>query len=153
MVELMENFLFDSAYLNWVIIGVVFFIIEVSTFTLLFLWFAIASMVMAAILFVFPNMALSSQLLAFAILATLAVVAWHFFFKDKQKTMGDNKMNNRAMRYVGQTVTLVEPVENGFSKVKIDDSLWRVRCDVALTVGDSVKIVDADGVVLIAESV
>lgn len=149
----MDNFLFDSAYLNWVIVGVIFFIIEVSTFTLLFLWLGIAALVTAGLAFVFPDMALSIQLACFAVIATLDVIAWHFIFKNKQKTMGDNKMNNRASRYIGQTAKLIEPVEDGFSKIKIEDSLWRVRCNSLLKEGDSIKIIDADGVLLIAETV
>lgn len=149
----MEMMWFDSAYLNWIIVGAVFFIIEVSTFTLLFLWLGIAAMIVASIVFFFTEMTLATQLFCFSVLAVLAVIAWHFMFKNKQKVMGDKKMNNRALRYVGQTATLIEPVQNGFAKVKIDDTLWRVKCDVVLHVGDAVKIIDTDGMLLIAEAV
>ncbi len=149
----MEDLLFDANYLNWIVVAVVFFIIEVSTFTLLFLWLGIAAIVMVLLSLVFPDLALATQLFYFAALSTISVLAWHFVFKNKQKNMGDSKMNNRASRYVGQTFTLVSAVENGYAKVKIEDSLWRVKCDAALAAGEQVKIVNAEGVLLIAEPV
>lgn len=141
-------FLIEPFYYNWLILGVIFLIIEVSTFTLLFLWLAIAAAIMAAISFFSPTLALSAQLLIFSVFSVLSVIFWHKLFRKKQDSIGDAKMNNRAHRYIGRTATLVEAIENGRGKIQIEDSFWRVECDADIPAGDAVEIIDADGVIL-----
>ncbi len=147
----MQNFLFDSVYLNWLIVAIIFFIIEVASFTLLFLWLGIAALLVSVIALIVPDISFTNQLFCFAITATLAVISWVLFFKSKQKRIGDKRMNNRAERYVGYSVALIEPVSNGYSKVKIEDSLWKVRCSAEADKGDMVTIIGTDGTVLIAD--
>lgn len=142
------DILVDPFFYNWLIVAAVLLIVEVATFTLLFLWLAIAAALMAAISYVFPDLGLTTQLILFAAAALLSVIIWHNVFKKTQDSMGDAKMNNRAARYIGRTATLVEPISNGYGKIKIEDSLWRVSCESDLSVGEQVEIIDADGVLL-----
>lgn len=140
--------LIDPFYYNWLILAAVLLIIEVATFTLLFFWLALAAVFMVAVSFVFPQLGLSIQLLLYAVATLLSVVLWHKAFKKKQDSMGDARMNNRTARYIGRTATLVEPIVNGYGKIQIEDSLWRVKCNDDLPVDTQVEIIGADGVLL-----
>lgn len=142
------DFLIEPFYYNWLILGGIFLLIEVTTFTLLFMWLAMSAAIMAVISFIFPNLSLSNHLLVFAVLSVACVIIWHRAFKHRQTTIGDNKMNNRAQRYVGQQATLVEPIVNGYGKIRIEDSLWRVACSTDLPVEKTVIVTAADGVIL-----
>lgn len=142
------NFLVEPFFYNWLILAAVLLIIEVASFTLLFFWLAIAAAVMAAISFIFPQMSLTSQLWVYAVIAVLSVVIWHRSFKKKQERIGDKKMNNRANRYIGRTATLSEAISNGYGKIQIEDSFWRVTCDNDLPAGATVEIVGSNGVML-----
>ena len=142
------NFLIDPFFYNWLILGGVLLIFEVVTFTLLFLWIAIAALIMATVSFVFPEMTPSIQMWIFAVLTLLSVVVWNKAFKKTQDSIGDAKMNNRAARYIGRTAILSEAITNGYGKIQIEDSFWRVACDQDLPVDSRVKIIAADGVIL-----
>lgn len=142
------SFLIEPVFYNWLILAAVLLIIEVASFTLLFFWLAIAAAVMAAVSFIFPQMSLTAQLWVYAVIAVLSVVIWHRSFKKKQERIGDKKMNNRANRYIGRTATLSEAISNGYGKIQIEDSFWRVTCDSDLPVGATVEIVGSNGVML-----
>ncbi len=142
------DFLIDPFFYNWLILGAIFLIIEVASFTLLFLWLAISAIIMAGISYVFPDLSLTVQLWTFSIIAVLSVIIWRQVFKKKQEAIGDKKMNNRAERYIGRIATLSEPISNGYGKIQIEDSFWKVTCDSDLPQGTTVEIIDADGVIL-----
>lgn len=141
----------EPFFYNWLILAAVLLIVEVATFTLLFFWLALAAVFMVGVSFFFPELGLTPQLVIFSVATVLSVIIWHRVFKKKQETIGDARMNNRAARYIGRSATLVEPVVNGYGKIQIDDSLWRVQCDEDLSVGQGVEITDADGVTLIVK--
>ncbi len=141
----------DPFFYNWLILGAVLLIVEVASFTLLFFWLAIAAFVMAGISYLAPDLSLTAQLFIFAVIAILSVVIWHRVFKKTQDSLGDAKMNNRATRYIGRTATLVEPVENGRGKIQIEDSFWRVSCDVDLPAGSQVEIIANKDVTLVVK--
>ncbi|MBS9778058.1 MAG: NfeD family protein [Gammaproteobacteria bacterium] len=142
------DFLIDPIFYNWLILAAVLLIAEVATFTLIFVWLAIAAFIMAGISYFIPAISPTSQLWIYAILSVLSVIIWHRVFKKKQDNMGDKRMNNRAERYIGRTATLSEAISNGYGKIQIEDSFWRVSCDTDLPVGSNVEIIDADGVML-----
>lgn len=138
----------EPFFYNWLILGAVLMIIEVASFTLLFFWLAIAAFIMAGISYLLPDLSINAHLLTFSVIAVVCVVAWHRIFKHRQAQMGDSRMNNRAERYIGKTATLLEDTDNGRSKIRIEDSLWRVECDKELSAGTVVEIIAADGVTL-----
>lgn len=142
------DFLIEPLFYNWLILGALFLIIEVTTFTLLFLWLAIAAAVMGLISFISPQLNITAQLLIFAGLSLASVVIWHKAFKKTQDSMGDATMNNRAARYVGRTATLTEAIDNGYGKIQLEDSFWRVKADTDLPLGTVVEIIEAKGVIL-----
>ncbi|MCB1922411.1 MAG: NfeD family protein, partial [Gammaproteobacteria bacterium] len=51
---------------------------------------------------------------------------------------------------VGRVFVLETPIENGFGKVRVGDSLWRVEGPDAAA-GSRVRVTSADGVVLVVE--
>lgn len=145
------DFLIEPIFYNWLILGAVLLIIEVASFTLLFLWLSIAAFIMGGISYIFPNLSISTQLIIFAAISLLSVIIWHKAFKKAQDNMGDARMNNRAERYIGRTATLTEAVHNGRGKIQIEDSLWRVHCDSELPSGTQVEIIGAEGVLLLVK--
>ena len=50
------------------------------------------------------------------------------------------------------SVRLSFAIENGFGKVRVGDSLWRVKGQDAVA-GTKVKVTAADGIVLVVEAV
>jgi membrane protein implicated in regulation of membrane protease activity len=53
--------------------------------------------------------------------------------------------------YLGRELTLLDAVEQGMSRVHLDDTVWTVRCPVPLPAGSRVKVVGADSHILLVE--
>jgi membrane protein implicated in regulation of membrane protease activity len=56
-------------------------------------------------------------------------------------------LNERAVRHIGESHDLIDPIANGRGSVKIGDSIWRVT-GPELPSGARVTIVGADGTLL-----
>ncbi len=56
-------------------------------------------------------------------------------------------LNQRARHYVGRIFTLEQPIVNGEGKIRVDDSLWKIR-GADCPSGTRVEVTDIDGVVL-----
>ncbi len=124
-------------YWHWLILGGVFLIIEVLSFTAFFLFFSIAAFLMTLLTLIFPNVGLNLQLLIASILALISCIAWYKIFKNRNKKFKD--VNNRLDQYIGQTETLLEDVTNGYSKIKVGDTSWRVKIPQG-NKGDQIEI-------------
>lgn len=61
-------------------------------------------------------------------------------------------LNRRGQQYVGRVFTLSEAIVNGVGKIKVDDTLWKVK-GKDTEVGKRVRVTEVDGVVLLVESV
>ena len=61
-------------------------------------------------------------------------------------------LNKRGEQYVGRTFTLEEAITNGFGKVKVDDSTWKVECEIDLDAGSKITVKSVDGTVLQVEA-
>lgn len=144
--------IFEQAFYDWLVIAGVFIVIELLTFTFLFLWLTFAALLVALVTFFVPQLSMTLQLGSFAVLSIIVVAVWLKLHKKSQDESGDNRMNNRAFRYVGRTVTIHEAIVNGDGKVRIDDSYWRVTGD-DMPVGTKAKVIDCDGVILRVEVV
>jgi len=52
---------------------------------------------------------------------------------------------------VGLHATVLEPMSNGYSRVRIGDSTWRITSSAQLSVGDDVVITQVEGITLKVE--
>ena len=50
----------------------------------------------------------------------------------------------RDSQYVGRVFTLEAPVVNGYGKIRVDDSTWKVAVNQDCPAGAKLRIVDAD---------
>ena len=127
-------------YWHWLILAAVLLIIEMITFTSFFLFFAIATSIVAVVTFFIPQLVLNMQLLVFGVLSVFAVIlAYRVFRVKKQQKYEGLDVNDHMGRYIGQQVILVEDAHEGVAKAKIGDTMWRVIIQDAKK-GDKVKI-------------
>ncbi len=135
---------------HWLALGALLLIVELLAPGMFFLWMAQAAAVNGLLLFIFPAMRWELQLTIFSVLSVVGIAIARRFFKRHRIETDQPLLNRRAAQYVGRTVTLDRPIVNGQGKVKLDDSIWKIRgedCEA----GTKVKVVDADSVVLIVE--
>ena len=147
MNELLDNVVFW----HWWILAALLLIVELLVPAFFFLWLGIAAAVTGVIMLVLPGQPLSVQLIVFAILSLLAVVAWRRYREISVPLSDQPNLTRRGRQYVGREFTLDAPIVNGVGKIEVDDSTWRVR-GPNLPAGAQVRVRDVDGVVLVVDS-
>lgn len=148
MLNLFEHLVFW----HWLLLGSVLLILEMITGSGFLFWMGLSAAIIGLLVWLFPDMSWTSQLLGFAVLGVLTAFIWWLYLKRNPLKTDRPLLNKRSEQYVGRIFTLDSPVVNGLGKIRVDDSSWRVRCQ-DLPSGTRVRITGVDGVILIAERV
>ena len=90
------------------------------------------------------------QLVLFPLFSLGAVWFGKRWYNRNPVPSSDPLLNDRLARHVGQTVLVVNAIENGSGRVKLGDTVWAARGPDA-EVGAKVRIVGADGTCLQVE--
>jgi len=138
----------DLAWWHWLVLAMVLVIIEIIAPSFYFLWIATAAGLMTLIMLIWPQLHWETQLLLFggASIATL-LIQWGFLRRYKPKQSDQPQLNRRGEQYTGRVLTLVEPIENGYGAVRVDDTRWRVT-GPPLPAGRPVRVIGMDGMTL-----
>ncbi len=135
------------SYWNWLVLGVVFVILEVFAPGAIFIWLGISAGVVGLIMVILPGISWEFQILAFALFSVVSIVLWHHYQKKYPTETDQPRLNRRGEQYVDRTFTLDEPIVNGLGKIHVDDSSWRISGSDC-PAGTKVVVVGVDGVVL-----
>ena len=138
----------------WLAAGVVIMILEIFAPGVIFLWLGAAAVATGLIVLAAPSLSVELQALIFAVLAVLCVVAGRLIYKSTPDKTDHPSLNRRAQKYVGEVYRLLEPTQEGRSKVKIGDTVWNVVTPdpaMELSEGAEVKVTGDRGTVLEVE--
>ena len=142
-------------YWHWLSLGGAFLVLEILTMGFFFLWFGASAIIVGIILLIVPEIAWQFQWSLWGALSIIDLFAWKLVMSKKLSTgikSDEPHLNKRGEQYVGRTFTLEEPIVNGFGKVKVDDSTWKVECENDLASGTKIKVTALDGTVLQVEA-
>jgi membrane protein implicated in regulation of membrane protease activity len=131
---------------SWMILAAVLFVLEIMAPGIFFMWFGLAAVATGLIVFRY-DVIWQWQLIWFCLLSVAFVVlAWKYLRKHPLES-DRPLLNERAVRHIGESHDLVDPIVNGRGSVKIGDSIWRVT-GPELPTGARVMVVGADGTLL-----
>jgi membrane protein implicated in regulation of membrane protease activity len=137
-------------YWYWLTAALLLLGLEILAPGTFFLWMAVASAVVGAVLFVFPDISIATQIAVFSVLSMFTISLGRKYFDDKHNQSEKPLLNQRAAQYIGRTAVLIQPLSNGEGRIKIGDTLWTVHGSDAAE-GSKVKIIGTDGMALIVE--
>ncbi len=137
----------EFAFWYWWVAGVVFLGVEMLSPGFFFLWMGFSAFVTGLLYFLMPFMSTEVQLLIFAVLSIVSVLLWRKYMNRHPHETDQPYLNRRGAQYVGQTFTLIEPIEHGRGKIKVADSPWRVEGEEDCPAGSTVKIIAVDGTI------
>ena len=143
-------FFFD--YWHWYILGVALIIIEMLAPTFFALWVAISAFLTGTILYLMPGLAWEYQVIIFAVLSIVSILAWHQYYVKNPIATDEPLLNRRGEQYIGRVMTLKEPIEDGQAKIRLDDSTWKIEGDDCPS-GTKIRIVSLNNVVFQVEQV
>lgn len=148
----MENIILSLGIWNWVVLGLILLILELVVSGVFLVWFGIAAVLTALVSWLFSKFTWFDhwqiQIALFLIFSVILVIAGRNFFRREKET-DQPMLNQRTMQMIGQIATLQGPIIDGHGRVRIDDTIWRVKGDDAPT-GTKVKLISfSDGAFLV----
>ena len=146
-----DAFLTANPGWSWMIVGAVLFALDVMAPGFFLLWFGAAAAAVGLLVFAVP-IEFTWQVLAFCALSVLSVLAGRALWGGDRGGVSDKPLlNQRARQLIGRNFVLATPIQSGRGRITAGDSLWSVK-GPDLPAGTSVRVVDADGTVLIVEA-
>lgn len=130
----------------WFVVGLVLLGLELVVPGGWFLWLGAAGIVTGLTAFI-PGVGWPFQVTIFGVLALLIVVGWTAIARTRKPKSDRPLLNQRAEVFVGHEGQIDEPILNGFGRLKLGDSVWRIA-GPDLAAGQRVRVVGADGNVL-----
>ena len=137
---------------HWWILAVALITLEVVLPTFFFLWVGVAAFLTGVILWLAPTLSWETQVLIFSVLSIVTVIIWRMYYHKRPIQTDEPLLNRRSEQYVGRVVTLKEAIVDGYGKIQLDDSTWKVRgedCDA----GTKIKITGVNNVIFQVEKV
>lgn len=139
---------------NWWILAAVLLILEIFLPGVVFLWLGIAAALVGSLLLIWPELDWQWQLFWFAVFSVANILLFMRFFKREAIPESDHPLlNRRSEQYIGRHFFLQQNTVNFESKIKINDSLWKVRTDGNYPEGTEVEVTSVEGALLIVRRV
>jgi membrane protein implicated in regulation of membrane protease activity len=136
----------------WIVLGLVLLALELVVPGGYFLWLGAAGLVTGLVSFI-PGVTWPLEVTIFGVLAIAIVVGWTMVNRNRRTDDTDNPfLNRRAERFVGHEGVIDEPIADGFGRLRLGDSVWRIA-GPDLAAGRKVRVVGSDGAVLKVEAV
>jgi len=142
----------QAEFWHWGILAIVLVAVEMLLPGTYLMWLGIAAGGVAIVLLPFPDLDWKIQLALFAAFAVIAVVASRLWLRRHPIETEQPTLNRRGEHYVGRTFTLTDPIENGEGRIRVDDTIWKVRGDDT-EAGVRIRVTGTDGTVLTIERV
>ncbi|WP_034946264.1 NfeD family protein [Erwinia oleae] len=111
------------------------------------LWSGIAAILVSLLVWLVP-LPWEWQGLSFALLTVLSALWWYRWLKGRAGRQPQSMLNQRGSQLIGQQLTLDETLVDGFGRVRIGDSDWRVQAAENLPAGTPVTVVGVEGITL-----
>ena len=134
---------------NWLILGIVLFVLEFMLPGVHFLWFGLAA-VIVGILALATGMSWPYQVIAFGVIAVLTVFWVRRYVRSDATKSDQPDLNERGQQYVGRSLVVEQAIQNGRGKVRVGDSVWQAEGPDA-PAGTRVTVTGTKGTVLVVE--
>lgn len=148
---------FVMEYWHWIVFGVLLMLSEIVLTSFFVLWFGVAAVLVGIVLLLFPELALSVQILIWTVLSSLLALAWFKYLKplsvDRTKAGLSREM---VVGEVGQVISAPNEGRRGrmrFPAPVLGADEWQIISTDSLADGDRVRVKDVSGNSLIVEKV
>jgi inner membrane protein len=134
----------------WIVAGLVLLALELVVPGGFLLWMGISGIV-TGVAALFWVIGWPLQWLIFGLLSLVSIVLWVRWTRSRPTPTDRPYLNRRAEHLLGQEAVLEQAIEQGFGRVVLGDTVWRVS-GTDLPAGHKVRIVGHEGAVLKVEA-
>ncbi|MFI0489290.1 MAG: NfeD family protein [Yersinia sp. (in: enterobacteria)] len=103
------------------------------------LWSGVAAVIVGVLVWLFP-FRWEMQGILFAVLTVLSAILWWYWLSKRLKPQ-PAMLNQRSYQLVGTRATLTEQTADGYGRIKIGDSSWRIYSATELSAGTEVEVI------------
>ena len=135
----------------WIVAGLVLLALELVVPGGFLLWMGISGIVTGLVV-LFWAIGWPLQWLIFGVLSLVSIALWVRWTRNRPTPTDRPYLNRRADHFIGQEAVLEQAIEQGFGRVVLGDTVWRVA-GADLPAGQRVRIVGHEGAVLKVEAV
>lgn len=136
----------------WIIGGLLLFALELLVPGGVLVWLGGAA-VLTGIATLLGIEHIAMQWALFGGFSLAGILSWIRMSRNGAVEISDSPLlNQRAARLVGLQTVLITPIENGFGRIDVADSSWRVS-GTDLPVGTEVRVIGFQGAILMVEAV
>lgn len=144
----MENF-YNAAVL-WFIAGFIFFLLEFAVPGLILFFFAVGAWIVA-ILSLFSDFGINTQLIIFLASSLLTILLFRNWVKKMiWKKKLPTQLEDEFIGKTGKAESFIGPAQNG--KVNFKGTSWDARSEDIIEKGESVTIIGNESILLIVQS-
>lgn len=147
MTELLTNL----APWHWLLAAIALLIAETLLPGSFLVWFGVGAAVTGALLWLI-DLSWQAQWVCFALVSIASIVGVRRYRERHPEETSHPTLNQRGQQYVGRRYTLAEPIVDGYGKLHVDDTAWKVSGDDA-PAGTHVRVVGVEGTVLKVERI
>ena len=140
-----------NGHWSWIVAGLILLGLELVVPGGFLLWMGISGIVTGLLSMATP-MPWPLQWLIFGALSLVTIFAWVRWTRNRPTPTDRPFLNRRADHFRGHETVLEQAIEQGFGRVVLGDSVWRVS-GPDLPAGQRVRIVGSDGAVLKVEAI
>lgn len=139
---------------NWMILGFALLALEIVIPGVFLLWIGIAAIVTGALSLAFWEAGFwiwQTQVLVFLALSLMSAFVGRKIMTGKGGETDEPLLNRRGEQMIGRTATLEEAIREGYGRIRIGDTLWRVK-GADIPAGNRVRVVAVEGGDLVVEA-
>ncbi len=138
---------------NWVVLGFILLLLELIFPGVFFVWFGLGALLTALVSLLFYHLpwvaSWEVEVIFFLIFSIIMVLIGRNFFRRDRET-DEPLLNRRTDQIIGKRVVLEEPVRDGKGRIRVDDTIWRIK-GPDLPEGTEVKVIAFDNGVFTIE--
>lgn len=144
---MIESMFLEFGGWSWMVLGLLLLVVEIVAASTFFLWFGLAALIVGLATFVLEGAVFwqwQAQLIAFVVLSIVLVIVGRRYLASRSIMDSDTPhLNQRTKQFIGREVILSEAIAQGVGRIKMGDTIWRVKGEDA-PVGTKVKIIGED---------
>jgi inner membrane protein len=148
----MIEWLTDISAWHWSALGIGMLVLEALGVGGFLIGAALSAFTTALSLVFFPELGWKIQLTMFSSLSVVFTLVYWVKFRNFNEKTDQPTLNDRASQFVGKHYTLQEGTKNREGKLKIGDTLWKIRSDKDLLTGTEVEVINTEGMTFLVKA-
>jgi inner membrane protein len=132
----------------WAAVGVILLAVEMATGTFYVLWFGVAALCVAIVMWLFPSMSEAAQYAMYAALSLGSLTVWKLYYKKTSSSSSIGQSKGDEIGRVGTVIETASSKQNGkirFTQGLMGSREWTAIADETIEAGCEAMVVAVVG--------